>query len=337
MITDAHVHLWRLARGDNVALSPVDDGDLPRLRARGPAAASSMRRASNGSSSCRRRRRWPRRCSPSGSRPQVPWIAGVVGWIDPASPSVARGSRCAVVASGGQGRPAGQRRQPLHRLDARCADRALGWKALAECGLLLDFLVQNPREVPLASSRRAPSRAFDRPRPLRQARHRRWPLRAMGGSHRRARRPAPCLLQALGPAQLCRTRCRRADLEPYAEPRHRELRRRRVIWASDWPPLDLASDYATWWQVSLDVLASLNEKDRAEVLSGNAITHLPALGLTSMENDAMSQKLRIGFIGVGLMGHGAAKQHHRERRLSAHHSRPPQPRAGRRSRRARRS
>ena len=34
MTIDAHVHLWRLARGDNVALVAVDGADLQGPRAR---------------------------------------------------------------------------------------------------------------------------------------------------------------------------------------------------------------------------------------------------------------------------------------------------------------
>ena len=39
----------------------------------------------------------------------------------------------------------------------------------------------------------------------------------------------------------------------------------------------------------------------------------------------MDQAVRIGFLGVGLMGHGAAKNIMERGELSAHRPRPPQP------------
>jgi L-fuconolactonase len=44
----------------------------------------------------------------------------------------------------------------------------------------------------------------------------------------------------------------------------------RILWASDWPPLDLAADYSTWRKVSLELVAGLSGEKRAAVLGGNA-------------------------------------------------------------------
>ena len=42
------------------------------------------------------------------------------------------------------------------------------------------------------------------------------------------------------------------------------------MWASDWPPLDLASDYATWKRISDVVLQALPDFQRRQVMEGTA-------------------------------------------------------------------
>ena len=44
----------------------------------------------------------------------------------------------------------------------------------------------------------------------------------------------------------------------------------RVLWGSDWPVLELASDYTRWWQDVQVVLQNLSDAERAAVLGGNA-------------------------------------------------------------------
>jgi L-fuconolactonase len=44
----------------------------------------------------------------------------------------------------------------------------------------------------------------------------------------------------------------------------------RVIWASDWPPLELAATYTIWRSVSIELIAGLAPAERAAVLGANA-------------------------------------------------------------------
>jgi L-fuconolactonase len=44
----------------------------------------------------------------------------------------------------------------------------------------------------------------------------------------------------------------------------------RVLWGSDWPVLELASDYASWWREVQTLLAPCSEQDRSAILGGNA-------------------------------------------------------------------
>ena len=61
-----------------------------------------------------------------------------------------------------------------------------------------------------------------------------------------------------------------ADLKPYVDHVLSCFGSNRVMWASDWPPLDLASDYSTWKRVSDELLSSLEPADRAELYSRTA-------------------------------------------------------------------
>lgn len=61
-----------------------------------------------------------------------------------------------------------------------------------------------------------------------------------------------------------------ADLQPYADHVLEFFGAQRVIWGSDWPVLDLAADYGRWIETSNQLLASLDEQERKQVLGLNA-------------------------------------------------------------------
>jgi L-fuconolactonase len=44
----------------------------------------------------------------------------------------------------------------------------------------------------------------------------------------------------------------------------------RVIWGSDWPVLELAATYASWWQETQTLLSPLAPAERDAILGGNA-------------------------------------------------------------------
>ncbi|MGK5047562.1 amidohydrolase family protein [Janthinobacterium sp. GB4P2] len=62
-----------------------------------------------------------------------------------------------------------------------------------------------------------------------------------------------------------------ADLQPYASVVLEAFGPRRVIWGSDWPVVNLASDYAGWIQASACLLDGLSEREKAQILGLNAI------------------------------------------------------------------
>jgi L-fuconolactonase len=45
----------------------------------------------------------------------------------------------------------------------------------------------------------------------------------------------------------------------------------RVMWVSDWPPLDLASDYATWKRISERIFQRLPSIERNAVMAETAM------------------------------------------------------------------
>jgi L-fuconolactonase len=62
-----------------------------------------------------------------------------------------------------------------------------------------------------------------------------------------------------------------ADLQPYATLVLAAFGPRRVIWGSDWPVVNLATDYAGWLAASERLLVHLDEPARARVFGLNAI------------------------------------------------------------------
>lgn len=67
------------------------------------------------------------------------------------------------------------------------------------------------------------------------------------------------------------------DLRPATEHLLEHFGPERLIWGSDWPVLNLASDYETWGRTTQELLATLPPKERADVLGNNARrVYLPA-------------------------------------------------------------
>lgn len=61
-----------------------------------------------------------------------------------------------------------------------------------------------------------------------------------------------------------------ADLVPFVDLAFEAFGPERVLWGSDWPVLARTSSYAAWWSTTETLLARLTEGQRAAVLGGNA-------------------------------------------------------------------
>jgi L-fuconolactonase len=267
--TDAHVHLWRLARGDNRSLSPamapiwrdMEPADLaPRLAAAGVARVVAVQAAETLAETL----------FLAGLARAHPVIAAVVAWVEPGSPAIAE--ECAALAAlppvRGVRPVRDDNRSVAWMLDARL-DR--GWQALADAALSLDILVQDWREIPLAAMlarRLAPLPVI--------LDHAGKPGIAGGGyapwaamiDDIAAAGNVVCKLSGL---MNCAARgAGRAEIAPYADHVIGTFGADRVLWASDWPPLDLASDYATWARLCDTLLDARAGAERDAILGGTA-------------------------------------------------------------------
>ena len=111
------------------------------------------------------------------------WIAGVVAWVELASPAIEEEVGALAWNSVVKGvRPVrDDNRSIAWMLDSRLEN---GLRTLQDNALSLDILVQNWREIPLADAiGGALAGARDRTRSLRQAGHRQQCFRPLGASH----------------------------------------------------------------------------------------------------------------------------------------------------------
>ena len=270
MTIDAHVHLWRIARGDNISINPamsaifrdLEPPDLrPRLDAAGVERIVAVQAAETLAEALYL----------VGLARKYPWIAGVVAWVEPSSPAIEEELAALSWSPIVKGvRPIrDDNRSISYLLDARLER---GWKALAANKLSLDILVQNWREIPLATAlaRRLPYLEII--------------LDHCGKPDVKGEQFTPWAKNLTEFAALPNVSCKLSglmncaapgagldDIQPYAEHVIKAFGPSRVMWASDWPPLDLASDYATWRQHSLAVVNELAPGERAAVLNDNAI------------------------------------------------------------------
>jgi L-fuconolactonase len=250
---DAHVHLWRLSRGDNVALHPSmraiyrdrEPADLkPLLDAAGVGRIVVVQAAETLAETL----------FTLGLARKFPWIAGIVAWVDPASPAIEEEVAALAWNPVVKGvRPVRDDNRSIGwMLDAQLQN---GWRALAEHDLTVDILVQNWNEIPLAAqlSRRLPML--------------RIVLDHCGKPDIAGKAFTPWARHIDEIAGLPNTNCKlsglmncaaagssASDLEPYADHVLDAFGCDRVLWASDWPPLDLASDYSTWKHICDEIL-----------------------------------------------------------------------------------
>jgi L-fuconolactonase len=266
---DAHVHLWRLARGDNAALSPammpiyrdLEPPDLkPRLDAAAVARVVVVQAAETLAETL----------FLLGLARKFSWIAGIIAWVEPGSPAIEE----EVAALSWNGRVKGARpvrddnRSIAWMLDVRLER---GWQAVAAHRLSLDLLVQDWRELPLASelARSHPGIGF-------VLDHCAKPDIAGGLFEPWAAAIAdfaglPNVACKLSGLLNCAAPGADVDaIRPYADHVIDAFGAPNVMWASDWPPLDLAADYATWKRVSDALLADRSPTERAAILGGTA-------------------------------------------------------------------
>lgn len=268
MIIDAHFHSWELARGDYGWLTPQlrpiyrDVGVADWLAQAAPCGVQGgvLVQAAPTQAETEHLLRLAQ------AHPQV---LGVVGWIDFLAPDAAQriGRLAAQPALKGL-RPMLQDIDDVAWILQPGVEPAL--QAMVDHALVFDALIQ-PRHLPvlLQLVRRWPglSMVVDHGAKPDIARGQWEPWAS--GLVELARCPSvACKLSGLlteaGPAPDP------ASVGPWAGWVLQTFGPHRVMWGSDWPVLELASDYAAWWQQTQTVLSGLDAASRALVLGGTA-------------------------------------------------------------------
>lgn len=202
---------------------------------------------------------------------KFPWIAGVVAWVELASPAVEEEVGALAWNSIVKGaRPVrGDNRSIAWMLDSRLEK---GLRTLQDNALSLDILVQDWREIPLATllAKRWPGLAI-------VLDHCGKPDIANNVFDHWARHiddlaslpNVVCKLSGL--LNCARPGAGAADVKIYANHVLEAFGPSRVMWASDWPPLDLAADYATWKRISDSMLQRLPSIQRDSVMAETAM------------------------------------------------------------------
>jgi L-fuconolactonase len=206
---------------------------------------------------------------------EVPFIAGIVGWVDLTDPDVDRAIRDLRAVEGGT-RLVGVRHQVDDEPEADWLLKPEVWRgleAVAEAGLTYDLLAR-PRNLPaaIATARRFPGMRFV--------------LDHIGKPEIRAGRMdgwAACI-ERLG--ELGNVWCkvsgiateaeleswRVSDLAPYVQHVRRCFGDDRLLFGSDWPVCLLAGSYERTLSSLVDALGELEEESRARIFGKNAIT-----------------------------------------------------------------
>jgi L-fuconolactonase len=269
MIIDSHQHYWRLARGDygwlTRELGPIyrdfkPDDMATLLLATGVARTIAVQAAPTEAET--------RYLLVLAKR--TPSIAGVVGWTDFDSPDAPK--RIAAMA---RNRLLVGLRPMIHDIAdpdwmlSSAVSKALA--AMLRNGLVFDALVRPPhlsRLLVLAD--RCPDLAIvidHCAKPL----IREDVIEPWASDMAALARRANVHVKLSGLVTEATTGWKAQDLAPYVHHVLKSFGPDRVLWGSDWPVLNLASDYAQWVAVSKQLLKGLSADDLAAIMGSNAV------------------------------------------------------------------
>mgnify|MGYP002620665186 CR=1 FL=1 len=270
MIVDAHQHFWSLARDDYGWLQPEL---TPLYRDFLPCDLEPLLRRSGISKTVLVQ------AAPTEAETEFmlelafanPFIGAVVGWADMERPDFSR--RLARLIDLGRGclkgiRPMVQDIPDPAWLAAPQLDAS--FQVLAESGLAFDALVR-PVHLPFLAERlrRTPSLRVVIDHAAKPAiadgQFDDW-RRALGKLA--AESSVACKLSGL--LTEAGAGWRSETIRPYIETILGHFGPERVLWGSDWPVLELAADYESWLELTMEALSGLTAHDRSAVMGGNA-------------------------------------------------------------------
>lgn len=278
---DAHQHFWRLARGDYDWLDPSDPALAPIARDFEPEDLAPLRRAHGIG-----RTVLVQAAATTGETEHLlsladrhPEIAGVVGWIDLADPSQrpvlerwARHPAFKGVRPMLQDLP--DREWILHGPHPTMV------QALVDLGLRLDALVKPPHlPALLRFVERWPALPVVIDHAAKPVLREGWQADWVGPWREAmaalATHPQVCckfsaLLTEAHPSQIDPAEAAEALLAPVWDHLLQHFGPQRLMWGSDWPVLNLASDYARWAELAGRFIDRLSAADRQVVWGGTA-------------------------------------------------------------------
>ena len=272
---DAHQHFWRLARGDYRWLTPdltalyrdFEPRDLAPLLARCGIDRTVLVQAADSVEETRFLLRLAR---------ETPCVAGVVGWID----MQGRDAAGVLDELAGDPRLVGIRPMLQDLNDERWilrADVEPALRALVKRKLVFDALVK-PQHLPHV--RELMSRHSDlrvvidhaaKPEIRSHSRDSKafqdWRLHMS-----RLASESRAFVKLSGLATEAGKDWDVSKLRPYVDVLLECFGPERILWGSDWPVIELAGGYESWWRATAELLAGISAKMRDAVLGQNAVS-----------------------------------------------------------------
>lgn len=263
MRIDAHQHFWRLDRGDYSWLTPALPqlyrdflpSDLePHLEHAGVTATILVQAAPTEAETL----------FMFEIAKSTPFVAGVVGWVDMAAPDAVERMVALKEAGGGYLKGLRPMIQDIANPDwilSPALNRS--FEAMVALDLRFDALVRPVHLEPLLM------RLEQYPELKVVIDHAGKPAIATGAQWDWHVRMASI---ASGTSAMCKLSglvteaapdWRASDLSPYVDAVIEAFGAERVMWGSDWPVLNLASDYETWRATAQQFVAALSERERA--------------------------------------------------------------------------
>jgi L-fuconolactonase len=274
---DSHHHVWRIARGDYTWLTPdlpiYRDYTLDDLRPLlGDITATVLVQAAASEAETA--------FMLDVARQSVGLVRGVVGWVDFSAVDAAR--RIEALA-----------REPLLKgLRPMLQDIAdTEWilrpevapalQAMTHAGLRFDALLQ-PRHLPVlltlcARHPQLPVVIDHAAKPAIAARG--W--QPWADEIKRVAQETPALCKMSGLVTEAARSWKVADLQRYVEHLLACFGPQRLMWGSDWPVVNLASDYAAWRDATRQLLQHLSGPAQAAILGGTAAAFYGLTGSAS--------------------------------------------------------
>jgi L-fuconolactonase len=270
MRIDAHQHFWKLDRGDYGWLTPaleplyrdfLPEHLAPHLEGAGISATILVQAA-------------PTEAETRfllGIARETPFVAGVVGWVDLTAPDAP--DRLAALQEAGGGYLKGIR--PMIQ-DIADPDWVLSpaldpaFAALVQLGLRFDALVRPPH-LPrlLRRLERHPelSVVIDHgAKPNIAGRE----LTDWASALKSVASGSCAWVKLSGLVTEAGRQWREADLAPYVDTLIGAFGAQRTLWGSDWPVVNLAAEYGSWFGTAKRLLSGLSAGERERIFGGSA-------------------------------------------------------------------